>query len=151
MPNVIPKSVFESGVPLGKSRLPNSRLLRRLGAPLWWFRRSIAHIVVCEICSLPFRIYAVLRAPSRTGGMVIPMGHAEDGLPVSSGLACMQGMRKRARGSDQQIWSWMDCRLYSQAFHDGAIWAFDKTRTEGLMECLPVSPRISSAESITQQ
>jgi hypothetical protein len=149
--NVIQKLVFESGVPLGKRRSPISIRLCRLFSVRQLNHLARIHTVLYEIGSFPSRIAAVVRATSQEGDLW--------GLPVigSNGLLApqehvrTQDNLRPGRDSGQRMIGWLDYRLYSQAFDDGARWALRRTSTESQTEYLPKCQQIALGDFIRQE
>src|SRR5437667_1756151 len=99
-------SVVQWDVRPGTASRPMPKFFYRLRAPLRWWSCSIARILVAEVCSLPLRIVAILRAPNQKTGVYIPS------LSDASGFeyACSEGIRELQRA--HRWCGVLDCRTY---------------------------------------
>ena len=134
---------------MGKSRHPSSTFARQACGPLWWFRTAIARTVLCEICSLPFRIALILSATCHAEDSFAP--ESSGALHVSTVLAYIEGRRRLERGPNRQLFGRLNCRLYSRAFDDGATWILRNMGTEPQAECRQRNQQIAFGESISDK
>jgi hypothetical protein len=119
------KPVLKWNVPPGRLSRPIPRFLYRVAAPWRWFRRTIAHTVVSEVCRMPFRILATCRTPSLYRGIPLPSDPRALPFSIAFELACNEGiqtlMKEKARRGP------LDLQTYIQGFHDGAKYVCDSS------------------------
>lgn len=149
MRNVIPDSVFQSGVPLGTGGRPISRIRKPLLRLLDSRRLATLRIVLFEICMMLRRTGLALRAMSHMVETVDALVDPEPGMsPLAIRHACNAGIQKLRQGPNRLVFGWLDCRLYSQGFVDGARWMWSNKDTIPPGECPLMSQQKPSGESI---
>jgi len=128
--NIGPRSsVVQWNVPPGTASHPISRFLYRLRARLrWWRSGSTVRIVAWELCRIPLRIVAIVRAPNLRFGVAVPRdprGAAapHPWLPDTNRfeLVCSKGIQELQR--ELRWCGVLDWRTYTRGFYEGSLWA----------------------------
>jgi hypothetical protein len=129
----------EWDAPSGTSSAPIAKCLYRLCAPLRWWKRSTARIVVSEIYTLPHRISATrdlwsLSNRSPVGERVYLAVHERENPETESRFldAYIEGM-ELLLGKDQWFGA-VEIEIYDRAFRAGAQFLLDSSGTRSSNE-----------------
>lgn len=112
---------------VGSASRPISKFFYCFSAQVRSRWMATAHIVLCEICTLPLRMAAVLRERFPEEGLRLPRECQPGVSPLPIARACIRGMEKLQTGSGRLVFGWLDRRLYAQGFDDGARYLYDRT------------------------
>jgi len=128
-------SVVQWNAQPGSASRPIPRFLYQLRAPLrWWSRFPIARIVAAEVCNLPLRIVAILRAPNPRNGVILPRDPRAKAphlwLPDTDRfeLVCNKGIQELQR--EHRWCGVLDCRTYTRGFYEGSLWSMGTSGSE---------------------
>jgi hypothetical protein len=127
-PKFINRLVSEWDVRSDSADPPIPRWRHRIASLLLSFEGTTLGIVARELYSLPFRIVAGHKYPYRQDGVELPVASdLTERFPLAFGtveLACTEGEGIQRLQQDRPWVGFLDLRLYTKAFAEGARFAF---------------------------